>query len=155
MEIRILISLNKLRTMTEQKNTAHNIKFYSANAICLATFLGGPLIAGYLIRANYRALAEEQKAQQALVLGIVSTLLFLVALLLLPVELVDRIPNYIFPAIFTGIVGWIVEVKQGNILRQHKENNKEFYSNWKAAGLAFLSALILFVTAVLLLLLWE
>ncbi|MGG5507348.1 MULTISPECIES: hypothetical protein [unclassified Myroides] len=141
--------------MIEQENTTYESKFYSVNAIRIATFLGGPLIAGYLIRANYRALAEEQKAQQALVLGIVSTLVLVVGLLLLPVEWVDRIPNYIFPAIFAGIAGWIVEVKQGDVLRLHKENNKRFYSNWKAVGLALLSALILFVTAVLLLLLWE
>jgi len=134
--------------MTEQENSTKDIKLYSSNSIAMATFLGGPLVAGYLIRENYRALQEERKAKQALVWGIIATIVVFGALLLLPEAIVDRIPNYIFPAIFAGIVSWIVEAKQGDVLRQHKANQNEFYSGWRSAGLALVSALMIMICVV-------
>lgn len=132
--------------MTAQENPTQDVKLYTPNAIRLATFLGGPLIAGYLIRENYLALQEEKKAKQALILGIVSTVVFFGVLFLVPTTVIDRIPNFIFPLLFTGIVSWIVEVKQGDILRKHQEENNVFYSIWRAVGLALISALLLFAS---------
>lgn len=125
-----------------QKDLTQSARFYSAWAIGMATFLGGPLIGGYLIRENYRVLGEEQKGKQALLWGIATTILVFGALLALPSTVADRIPNSVLPAIFAGIVSWIVEAKQGAILREHKEQNRAFYSNWKAAGLALIAACI-------------
>ncbi|WHT40394.1 hypothetical protein QNH98_07395 [Myroides sp. mNGS23_01] len=53
--------MNKIDIMTAQENPTQDVKLYTPNAIRLATFLGGPLIAGYLIRENYLALQEEKK----------------------------------------------------------------------------------------------
>jgi len=129
------------------------VLFYSANAIQLATFLGGPLIGGYLIRENYRTLGDEQKGKQALLWGIVATILVFGVLLALPSTISDRIPNYVLPALFAGVIRWIVEVKQGAVLREHKEQNRKFYSNWRAVGLALISAcmiaLVVFITVFL------
>lgn len=134
-----------------QKDLTQSVQFYSTGAIGMATFLGGPLIGGYLIRENYRILQEEKKGKQALLWGIATTILVFGGLLLLPASVLDRLPSYVLPAIFAGVASWIVEVKQGAILRQHKEQNRAFYSNWKAAGLALIAALIqvvlIFVTA--------
>lgn len=136
--------------MIVQENPTRDLKLYSPNAIRLATFLGGPLIAGYLIRENYLALQEEKKAKQALLLGIVSTVAFFGLLFLVPTTVIDRIPNFIFPLLFTGIVSWIVEVKQGDVLRKHQEENNTFYSMWRAAGLALISAVLLFASVFML-----
>ncbi|WP_199268628.1 hypothetical protein [Myroides fluvii] len=133
---------------TTQENITEGVKMYSSNAIAMATFLGGPLVAGYLIRENYRALGEEKKAKQAWILGIIATVVIFGGLLLLSDTIVERIPNYIFPAIFAGIVSWIVEVKQGDKLRQHKAFNNVFYSGWRSAGLALVSALIVVICIV-------
>lgn len=134
--------------MTEQENTTEEVKLYSSNAIAMATFLGGPLVAGYLLCENYRVLGEEKKAKQAFVLGIIATIVVFGGLLLLPETIVDRIPNYVFPAIFAGIASWIVETKQGDILRQHKAFGNAFYSGWRSAGLALVSALIILICVV-------
>ena len=37
----------------------------------------------------------------------------------------------------------IVEWKQGDILKTHKENNNSFFSGWRVAGIGFISLLIL------------
>lgn len=132
-----------------------SILFYSANAIQLATFLGGPLIGGYLMRENYRVLGEEQKGKQALWWGIAATILVFGALLALPSTVSDRIPNYVLPALFAGVIRWIVEVKQGEVLRQHKEQNRGFYSNWRAAGLALISACITTLAVLIAVFLWP
>lgn len=136
-----------------QENSNQSVLFYSANAIQLATFLGGPLIGGYLMRENYRALGEEKKGKQAFLWGIVTTILIFGGLLALPSTISDRIPNYVLPALFAGVIRWIVEVKQGTVLRQHKEEHRKFYSNWRAAGLALISAcmiaLVVFITVFL------
>lgn len=131
-----------------QENPTLAVRFYSTLAIGMATFLGGPLIGGYLIRENYRVLGEEQKGKQALLWGIVATILVFGVLVALPSTVSDRIPNSVLPAIFAGIVSWIVEAKQGAILREHKEQNRAFYSNWKAAGLALIATCIQIVLVV-------
>ncbi|WP_410878451.1 hypothetical protein [Myroides sp. DW712] len=137
----------------ETSNSA--VVFYSANAIQLATFLGGPLIGGYLMRDNYRTLGEKQQGKQALWWGIAATILVFGGLLALPSTVSERIPNYILPAIFAGVIRWIVEVKQGAVLRQHKEQNLAFYSNWRAAGLALLSACMIALTVFFTVFLWS
>lgn len=48
------------------------IKLYSSNAIGVATFLGGPLAAGYLIGENYKSLNQPKEGQQSLIIGIVA-----------------------------------------------------------------------------------
>ena len=48
-------------------------KLYTENAIRVATFLGGPLIAGYLIADNYRQLGEERHIQTTWLITILAT----------------------------------------------------------------------------------
>jgi len=61
--------------MTEQENLTKNLKFYSQKAIGIATFIGGPLAAGYLIRENYLSLEKPNEAKKSLIIGIISTIL--------------------------------------------------------------------------------
>ena len=60
--------------MIEQDNPTKNLKFYSPKSIGLATFLGGPLAAGYLARENFLALDDPKSGNNALILGVISTI---------------------------------------------------------------------------------
>lgn len=124
-----------------------NLKLYSKKAITIATFFGGPLVAGILIRRNYLNLGEERKAINSLLIGIFSTVLLIVGILMIPENIIDYIPNILFPAIYTGIVNLIVKKNQGDNLKSHLENNGEFYSGWKAAGISIFSAIIIVAIA--------
>jgi len=129
--------------MTEQENHTKDLKFYSQRAIAIATFIGGPLAAGYLIRENYLTLNKPEEGKKSLIIGIVSTIVLFVVIFMIPEGIIDKIPNQIFPLVYTGIVFMIVDKIQGKTLNQHKEHKNHFFSGWKAAGIGLVSFVII------------
>lgn len=121
-----------------------NIKLYSQKAIGIATFFGGPMAAGYLVKKNYQSLGQESHAKKAFLIGIVSTLLLFAGIFSIPESIIDKIPNAVIPAIYTGIIYLIVEKIQGQNLKEHLEDGREFYSAWRAAGIGAISMTIIF-----------
>jgi hypothetical protein len=121
-----------------------NVKLYSQKAIAIATYFGGPLAAGILIRRNSLNLGREKQAVNSLIIGIISTVVIFIGIFSIPEHIIDKIPNIIIPVIYTGIIYLIVEKIQGKELNEHKEQNGEFYSGWKAAGVGALSTVIIF-----------
>jgi len=132
-------------TETESKteNKTKNIKLHSTKAISGATFLGGPLAAGYLISENFNALNKPDEGRKSLIIGIITTIVLFGGIFMIPEKLFDKIPSQMIPLIYTGIIWGIVEWKQGDILKNHKENGNSFFSGWRAAGIGFISLLIL------------
>jgi len=118
-------------------------KFYSQRAITIATYFGGPLAAGYLVKKNYETLEQPENAKKSFLIGIISTILIFVGIFSIPEEIIDKIPNALIPLIYTGIIYLIVEKIQGESLKIHKESGGEFYSGWKAAGVGAISLVII------------
>ncbi len=118
-------------------------RFYSQRAITIATYFGGPLAAGYLVKKNYETLGQPDNAKKSLIIGVVSTLLIFAGIFSIPEDIIDKIPNALIPLIYTGIIYLIVERVQGESLKIHKEYGGEFYSGWKAAGVGAIAMLIL------------
>ncbi|MDR6241124.1 hypothetical protein HNQ88_004200 [Aureibacter tunicatorum] len=111
--------------------------------IGLATFLGGPLAAGYLIGENFKALNKPNEARNSLIIGIIATILLFTGIFMIPENLIDKIPRQLIPVIYTIIARGIVEWKQGDVLKMHKENGNSFFSGWKAAGIGLISLVII------------
>lgn len=132
-------------TETELKteNNTKDIKLYSSKAISGATFLGGPLAAGYLIGENFKAIDKPTEGRNSLIIGIISTIILFGGIFMIPENIIDKIPRQLIPLIYTGIIWGIVECKQGDILKAHKENNNSFFSGWRAAGIGLIFLLIL------------
>ncbi len=128
-------------------NTDEQTKFYSQKAIAITTFFGGLLAAGILMRRNYLNLNQETYAKHALFYGIAFTILILIGIIILPENVIDKIPNSIFPAIYSLIIYYVVEKTQGKALKAHKENGGEFYSAWKAVKVGVLS-MVAFLIAI-------
>jgi hypothetical protein len=118
-------------------------KFYSQRVILIATFLGSPAAAGILIRRNFLSLGKEKQGFNALIIGIISTILLFVVLFLLPEPIIDKIPNVLIPLMYTGIIYFIVEKTQGEALREHQENNNLFYSVWRSVAIGFACSIVL------------
>jgi hypothetical protein len=118
-------------------------KFYSQTAITIATYFGGPLAAGYLVKKNFDTLEQPENGKKALILGVVSTILLFIGIFSIPEPIIDNIPNALIPLIYTGIIYWIVEKLHGEILKSHKESGGEFHSGWKAAGIGAIAMVIL------------
>ena len=120
------------------------IKLYSQRAIAIATYFGGPLAAGFLIRKNSLNLGREKEGLTALIVGIISTIVLFWGVFQIPEPIIDKIPNVLIPAIYTGIIYLIVEKLHGQILKKHKEEKNDFYSNWRATGIGLICAVVLF-----------
>ncbi len=130
--------------MTESiENKTKDIKLYSSKAIGGATFLGGPLAAGYLIGENFKALNKSEEGRNSLIIGIISTIVLFGGIFMIPEQIMDKVPRQLIPLIYTGIIWGIVEWKQGDILKIHKENENSFFSGWRAAGIGLISLIIL------------
>jgi hypothetical protein len=119
--------------------------FYSQKAIALATYLGGPLAAGYLVKQNFIALGNEDHGKLSLIIGAISTLLIFAAIFSIPEHIIDKIPNALIPGIYMPIIYLIVEKLQGKELQEHKNNNGNFFSLWKATGIGIICTMIYLV----------
>lgn len=119
------------------------IKLYSQRAITIATYFGGPLAAGYLVKKNFEVLDQPDNARKSLIIGIISTILLFAGIFSIPEPIIDKIPQPLIPLIYTAIIYSIVERIQGENLKQHKESGGEFYSGWKAAGVGAIAMIIL------------
>jgi hypothetical protein len=126
-------------------NETKDLKFYSQKSIGIATFIGGPLAASYLIRENYLSLNKPDEGKKSLLIGIISTIILFYVIFIIPESIMDKIPNQIIPAIYTGIALYISAKIHGTLLHNHKENGNEFYSGWYAAGIGIISGCILFL----------
>lgn len=119
---------------TEDQRLSEDTKLHSQRAIALATFLGGPMAAGFLIKENFKTLGKNQLGNNAFFIGIIATVLILVGILSLPEQVSDKIPNFIIPAAYTAIILMLVEKYLGKTFKEHEENNRPFHSIWKAVG---------------------
>lgn len=131
-----------MQTRQQEINTK-DLTFYSHKAIGIATFIGGPLAAGYLIRENYKALHETEKGNKALIISIVVTIALFALVFSIPEQMIEKIPKVIIPAIYTGITIFWVEQTFGELFKQHEEHKYAFFSRWRAAGIGVISLLIL------------
>ncbi|MEN8204034.1 MAG: hypothetical protein ABFS28_15660 [Bacteroidota bacterium] len=118
-------------------------KLYSQGAISVATYFGGPVAAGILIRKNCMALGKDKQGLNALFIGVLSTILIFLGIFQVPEHIIDKIPNALIPLIYMGIIYLIVEKIQGAELKKHKEDEGEFFSNWRAAGIGGIFSIII------------
>ncbi|MEL7530958.1 MAG: hypothetical protein AAFN10_06610 [Bacteroidota bacterium] len=129
--------------MEELLEEIKDVKLHSSTAILIATLFGGPLAAGYLMMENYQNLGDRDAASKALIYGIVGTVALFGLILLIPESVMEVIPT---PAIsIASVIGIraIVEQKLGETLKEHKANDKAFYSRWRALAVGLICLLII------------
>lgn len=119
------------------------VKLYSQRAIALATYLGGPIAAGIMIRRNSINLGKERQGLNALFIGIISTILIFIGIFQIPDDIIDKIPNALIPLVYTLVIYLIVEKIHGKELKKHKEENGRYFSIWKAAGIGLVCLVII------------
>jgi hypothetical protein len=90
-------------------------KLYTESAIRIATFFGGPLVAGFLIANNYKQLGEARHVQVTWLIAIVSTVIIFGMALYLP----EKFPHLIVPIAYTGVVYYLVKRLQGAKIKAH------------------------------------
>lgn len=118
-------------------------KLYSQRSFYIATYIGGPLVAGYLAQQNFKALGKRKYGDYSIIIGIISSILLFAFIFSIPEPIIDKVPRFLIPAAYTLIIALLIEKFQGRDLKQHQENEGTFYSAWRAAGFGFISLFIL------------
>ena len=113
-------------------------KLYSARTIACATFLGGPLAAGYLMAKNYYRLGEEA-GKKSFLYGFAATALLLFLIIFFFDESLDSVPNYLLPLAQALLVYWLVKREQGSYFQEHLENGGRKASWLGALGISLVS----------------
>jgi len=127
----------------ENETSKLHKKLYSKNTILIGTFFGGLLAAGYMMRENFIALGKPQKAQKALLLGIIGTIIIIGGIVMIPETIIDKVPHILIPTIYTAIIFVLIEKYQGADLKKHQENKSHLFSVWRAVAIGIISSLIM------------
>ena len=128
-----------------------DFKLYKDRAVYVGTFLGGPLVAGYLFAENFKRLGQQDKAKSAWLIAIISTIVIIGIVFFIPN--IEKIPSYIIPIIYGGIAQFLVQKNQGAAIKSHIENGGQVYSVWRAVWIGLVGAAILFAIILAILLL--
>jgi len=117
------------------------VPLYSVPNIALASFLGGPLAAGWLVSVNYRRMNEPRAARNALIQGGIATLALVGLMIGLPPSWVEQVPGVTVPLIYTGLIWMLADRLQGRALAAHFARGGLRHSLWRAVGISLVAAL--------------
>lgn len=115
-------------------------KIYSEKAINIGTFLGGPLVAGYLISENFRTFADYKNVKKTWIITVLSTIAIFSSIFLIPESI--NIPSVIFPLIYVGITAYLVKRFQEEKINEHLNNGGEEYNWWRTIGITLIGCVV-------------
>jgi len=107
------------------------LKFYSDKAIWVGTFVGGPIVAGYLLAENFKKLEQENKATKAWVYSIGATMILVGLALLTPGF--ENVPGPLMPFVYSATASFLYKVFQARQVALHIKNGGQLYSTGRAA----------------------
>lgn len=113
-------------------------KVYKQSAIQIAAFLGGPLVAGYLIAHNFRQLGEPEKVKRTWVTAIA----FFAVVLVLAVVVPQSVPTIFFALFSMGAANLYVQRFQAASLREHLSAGGPSYKTGRAVLIALGCSLV-------------
>jgi hypothetical protein len=119
---------------------------YSKNQIDIATFIGGPFIAIYLIANNFKTFGEKTLYKKTIIWGLVLTLLFFGIIFTIP----DNIPSVSIAIIPIIIAHTIVNKYQNNQIEELLKKGFPKASSWKVFAKSILSFIITVFVLILL-----
>ncbi|MBK1877101.1 hypothetical protein [Pelagicoccus mobilis] len=117
-------------------------KLFTAKAIGVGAFIGGPLAATILLGRNFHTLGLKHRRNRTLLLGLGLTLSYFWLLFAIPDSILDSIPSAVFGALTAIIAYNLTEKFQGRILRDHFAKQGLKGSGWAVAGWSVLSLIL-------------
>jgi hypothetical protein len=94
--------------------------------IYVGTFLGGPLVAGYLATENCKQLGQTDKVKTIWAIAILATIIIFGGVFLIPN--IMKVPIYIIYLIYTGIAQFLIQKFQGEAIKAHIAAGGQTYS---------------------------
>jgi hypothetical protein len=114
-------------------------KVYSRNQINLATFLGGPLAATYLIANNFKVLGEIDNAKKTWIYGSLGTVLIFGGTFLMP--LFSKLPPQIITIAYLFLTSFMVQTFQEKKLSVFLNSGGQKYSWWRTIAVTIIGLL--------------
>jgi hypothetical protein len=118
-------------------------KIYSEKNIWRATFLGGPLVAGYLLAENFKAFNEPEKVRNTWIVAVIATIIIFGGIFLM--SDIEKLPRYLIPIIYAAIVYLIAQRYQSKSIKRHILDGGLMFSVWRALGISLIGAVITFL----------
>jgi hypothetical protein len=115
-------------------------KIYNERAIWAGTFIGGPLVTGYLIAENFKTFNKNIAARNTWIFAIMATIVIFGGAFLVPNA--EKIPRQIIPIIYTAIAYALVKHYQGSEINAHLSKGGPIFSWWKTLGISIVGLLI-------------
>lgn len=115
-------------------------KVYSEKAISVGTFLGGPLVAGYLISENFRTFDDFKSIKKTWIITALSSIAIFSSIFLIPENL--NIPNIIFPFVYMGIAAYLAKRFQEEKINEHLNTGGEEYNWWRTIGISLIGCVV-------------
>lgn len=115
-------------------------KIYKDRAIWVGSFLGGPLVAGYLIAENFKAFNDSAKAKMTWIYTIIATVTIFSIIFLIPDTI--TIPNQFIPLIYTTIAYYLSQHYQGQNMKEHINSGGEFFGWWRIIAIGIIGLAI-------------
>jgi len=104
-------------------------KIYREKAIWVGSLLGGPLVAGYLIAENFKVFNQPERVKKTWIFTIIFTIVVFGIIFLMPDTV--KIPDQLFPFIYTYIAYQIVQLYQKAKITAHINAGGQLYSWWR------------------------
>ncbi len=109
-------------------------RFFSEKQVAFSGVLGGPLPAGILFYLNYQRLGKEKEAYISMAVSLGFTFLLFFTLSVIPDEILDKIPNQVFTALYGLIIYFVFKRLLGKQISQKITKENPSASNWGVAG---------------------
>ena len=116
-----------------------SLRLYDLRALELATFLSTCFAGAFLASRNFRSIGDHDAARNSLLLGMVGLIAIALAAFLIEIpERADRSAGFLIQAAQVVLVHVLAKRSLGKSLASHSSAGGEFYSHWRAAGIALL-----------------
>jgi branched-subunit amino acid permease len=113
-------------------------KIYNEKMVRVSTLLAGPFAAAYLMAENYKTFGQEKLARKSLIFGSVTTVFIFGTLLLLPEKVLDKVPRFLLPILFSIIAQLLMRKLQTPEIETYLTEGGQKHSNWKVARVSAL-----------------
>src|SRR5262245_42418667 len=113
-------------------------KLFSPKQVFGATFFGGPLAGGWLLRRNYVFTNKKSEGRTALIWSLISS----VAIICLCWFLPDRVPKFLLSLTYSWGFYVLAQRWQGQLFRDHLRAKGERESNGQVAIIVLCAVLV-------------
>jgi chromate transport protein ChrA len=126
-------------------------KIYSANAIRLAAFLGGPMAGAYMLSENYKTFGEYKKGRTTIWVSLILLIVLFVILLLIPEsENTKSINRLAGPFTFLILASLAVRYLQKDKIDEYASKDGKFYKGGRSLLIVLVSAAFSVIMGVIL-----